>query len=60
MGSMGKAQVWLRGKEEAELLGGEVKQVKRTDRLKLLQVFESEEKKKLKLNPVNASEPKEG
>lgn len=59
MGSMGKAQVWLRGKEEAELLGGEVKQVKRTDRLKLLQVFESE-KKKLKLNPVNASEPKEG
>lgn len=59
MGSMGKAQVWSRGKEEAELLGGEVKQVKRTDRLKLLQVFESE-KKKLKLNPVNTSEPKEG
>lgn len=35
MGSMGKAQVLVKGKEETELVGGEDKQVKRTDNLEI-------------------------
>lgn len=39
MGSMGKAQVLVGGKEETELLGAEVKQVERTDNLEIAAGF---------------------